>query len=119
MKNPMEISQIHRRIYLAATTAASTLLPSPNPTQMDLGWHGFTLKWRFLVLFMEFSSLLMEFSNEEMGERRKLDQWRKMRERRKRKKIHWEREREEKKSEKVGMTSKVVEIIKKEYKMII
>ena len=30
-----------------------------------------------------------------------------------------EREREEKISEKVGMTSKVVEIIKKEYKMII
>ena len=48
-----------------------------------------------------------------------------MRERRKRKKIHCERERErerereEKISEKVGMTSKVVEIIKKEYKMII
>ena len=65
----------------------------------------------------------MEFSNEEMGERRKLDRWRKMRKRRKMKKIHRERERREycskKKSEKVGLTCKVVEIIKKEYKMII
>ena len=36
----------------------------------------------------------MEFSNEERGERRQLDWWRKMRERRKRKKIHRVRERE-------------------------
>ena len=39
MKNPMEISQICRRcchrIYLAAA-AASALLPSLDPTQMDL-----------------------------------------------------------------------------------
>ena len=72
MKNPMEISQICRRIYLAAATVASTLLPSPDPTQMDLVWDGFMLKWRFLVLFMEFSSLLMEFSNEELAKKENL-----------------------------------------------
>ena len=73
---------------------------------------------------MEFSSLLIEFSNEEMGERRKLDQWRKMRERRKRKKIHRERERERIVFRKEKRESGIDKggwwnIKKKEYKMII
>ena len=42
--NPTEISQICHRIYLAAAAATSALLPSPNPTQMDLDGHGFLLK---------------------------------------------------------------------------
>ena len=48
----------------------------------------------FKLDFFFFLKCIMGFFSEEMGERRKLDQWRKMRRRRKRNKIHHERERE-------------------------
>ena len=67
MKNPTEISQICRQIYLAAAVAtASALLPSPDPTQMDF-------RLTCVCVEVKIFGLFMEFSNEEMGERRKLD----------------------------------------------
>ena len=40
-------------IYLVVV-AASALLPSPNPTQMELDWHRLVSKWSFLVCLWSF-----------------------------------------------------------------
>ena len=42
-------------------------------TKMDFRLTCVCVEVKIFGLFKEFSSLLMEFSNEEMGERRKLD----------------------------------------------
>ena len=42
-------------------------------TKMDFRLICVCVEVKIFGLFMEFSGLLMEFSNEEMGERRKLD----------------------------------------------
>ena len=44
---------------LLRSAAASALLPSLDPTQMELDWHGFVLKWSFLVCLWSFLACLV------------------------------------------------------------